>query len=131
MPVPRPALNGPLHLATHVLLVLIGWLTFAVFWWQVLSDGPHDLSNIIWLLAGTLVLLPVSTLYWVLHNRSIYARKGPRRRVQQAETAYVRDWAGRPVQAEFDRLRYASHIEIDSASGAKRFRPMDPVVQAA
>lgn len=131
MAVPRPALNGPLHLVTHVLLVLVGWLTFAAFWWQVLSKGPHDLSNILWLLAGTLVLLPVSTLYWVLHNRGIYARKGPRRQVQQAEAAYARDWAGRPVQAEFDQLRRAAHIEIDSASGAKRFRAVDPVAQAA
>lgn len=128
---PRPALNGPLHVIGHILLVAAGWLVFAGFWRQVLLQGPHDLSNIGWLLAGTLVLLPVTTLYWVLHNRGIYARKGPRRQVQAIDPAYTHDWLGRPVQAPFTELRNAAHIEIDSTSGTKRFLSTERAACAA
>jgi hypothetical protein len=129
--VQRPALTGPLHVIAHALLVAAGWLLFAGFWWLVLRQGPHDLSNIGWLFGGTLVLLPLTTLYWVLHNRRIYARKGPRRQVRPTESGYTRDWTGRPVQARFTELRKALRIEIDSASGSKCFVSLDPTRRAA
>jgi hypothetical protein len=126
MPIQRPALSGPLHVAWHTLLVAFGWCIFGGFWWFILLQKSHPpLSNIVWLLAGTLVLLPVVTLYWVLHNRGIYARKGPRRQVQVVETLYAQDWAGRPVRAQFDQLRQARLITIDSSNGEKRFLTTD------
>lgn len=117
----RPALSGPLHVASHVFLVAFGWLLFGGFWWAVLQQETNSLSNIVWLLAGTLVLLPVITLYWVLHNRGIYDRKGPRRQVQVVESPYEQDWAGRPVHAEFERLKQAPLITIRSTPDAKHF----------
>ena len=117
----RPALSGPLHVAWHVILVVFGWLLFGGFWWAVLQQGPHSLSNIIWLLAIALVVLPIITLYWVMHNRGIHARKGPRRQVQVVESAYAQDWAGRPVHARFDQLRQARLITIHSTADEKYF----------
>ena len=117
----RPALSGPLHVAWHIILVVFGWLLFGGFWWAVLQQGPHSLSNIIWLLAIALVVLPIITLYWVMHNRGIHARKGPRRQVQVVESAYAQDWAGRPVHARFDQLRQARLITIHSTADEKYF----------
>lgn len=118
---PRPVLSGPLHVAAHVAIVFVGWLLFAGFWWLVLQQGPHSLTPIVWLIGGTLVLVPVVTLYWVLHNRGIYARKGPRRQVQVVEAAYAADWAGRRVHADFASLQRASRIVIDSDAAGKHF----------
>jgi len=131
----RPALSGPLHVAWHIILVVFGWLLFGGFWWAVLQQGPHSLSNIIWLLAIALVVLPIVTLYWVMHNRGIHARKGPRRQVQVVESAYAQDWAGRPVHARFDQLRQARLITIHSTADEKYFlTPTDslqPILEAA
>ena len=117
----RPALSGPLQVAWHVFLVLFGWGLFGGFWWTVLQQETSSLSNIVWLVACALVLLPVITLYWVLHNRGIYDRKGPRRHVHVVETKYAQDWAGRPVRAEFDQLKQARLITIHSTADEKHF----------
>lgn len=127
MPAQRPALSGPLHVAWHAILVVFGWCIFGGFWWLILLQKSHPLTQIVWLLAGALVLLPVVTLYWVAHNRAIYARKGPRRQVQVFETLYTQDWAGRPVRARFELLRQAPLITIHSTNEEKRFlTPDDP-----
>ncbi len=117
----RPALSGPLHVVWHLILVVFGWCLFGGFWWFVLLQESHALTNIIWLLSGALVLLPIITLYWVMHNRRIYARKGPRRQVKVVETEYAQDWVGRPVRAQFDQLRLARLITIDSTVDEKHF----------
>jgi hypothetical protein len=122
----RPALSGPLHVVWHIIVVVAGWCLFGGFWWIVLQQPSDLLTNIVWLLVSALVLLPVITLYWVLHNRGIYARKGPRRQVLVVETAYAKDWAGRPVRAEFGQLRQASLIAIHSTADEKFFQaPQD------
>ena len=117
----RPALSGPLHIVWHIALVVFGWCLFGGFWWFVLLQKSNSLTNIIWLLAGAIVLLPIITLYWVMHNREIYARKGPRRQVQVVETAYAEDWTGRAVRAQFDLLRQARLITIHSTVDEKHF----------
>lgn len=128
----RPALSGPLQVAWHIILVVFGWVLFGGFWWAVLQQESNSLSNIVWLVAGALVLLPVITLYWVMHNRGIYDRKGPRRHVQVVEAPYAQDWAGRPVQADFDQLRQASLITILSTADEKHFlAPPEPYPEAA
>lgn len=118
---PRPALSGPLHVAGHIVLLLCGWGLFAAFWWVVVQQPSHRLADISWLIAGALILLPIITLYWVVHNRGIYARKGPRRQVQVIDAAYTNDWTGRTVRADFDHLAQASLITIDSSSGEKHY----------
>jgi hypothetical protein len=118
----RPALSGPLHAALHLVVVIAGWCLFGAFWWIVLRQPPHPLTNIAWLLVGTLVVLPGVTLYWVLHNRGIYLRKGPRRLVQAVETRYAKDWAGRPVHADFAQLKLARSITILSTADDKFFQ---------
>lgn len=125
----RPALSGPLHVVWHIILVMLGWCIFGGFWWLVLLQTSHSLSSIIWLFSAALVLLPAITLLWVLHNRGIYARKGPRRQVQVVETKYVQDWMGRTVRAQFDQLKHASVITIISSDAEKQFLAWDDSLQ--
>ena len=125
----RPALSGPLHVVGHIVLVVVGWCIFGGFWWLVLLQTSHALSSIIWLFSGALVLLPVMTLLWVLHNRGIYAHKGPRRQVQVVETDYAQDWMGRSVRAQFDQLKHASVITIISSDAEKQFLAWDDPLQ--
>lgn len=117
----RPALSGPLHVAWHVVLVVLGWCIFGGFWWLTLMRQSHRLADITWLVAAALVFIPLVTLYWVVHNRGIYARKGPRRQRQVVEARYGQDWMGRAVRAEFDQLRHARFITVLSSNEEKRF----------
>lgn len=117
----RPALSGPLHVLGHILLVLIGWGIFSGFWWLTLVRQSYDTANLTLLVAGALIVAPLMTLYWVLHNRRIYARKGPRRQAQTIAECYDRDWSGRPVRARFDRLRQSRLVVIRSTAEEKHF----------
>lgn len=122
MPFQRPALSGPLHVIWHIILVVLGWSLFCGLWWIVLQQTSNSLSSIIWLFSGALILLPIITLFWIRHNRGIYAHKGPRRHVQVVETRYEQDWMGRAIQANFDQLKQARSITILSNSEEKCFR---------
>lgn len=126
----RPALSGPWHVLWHAIIVAFGWSLFGGLWWLVLLQETYPLANLFWLLGGAVVLLPAITLYWVIHNRGIYARKGPRRQVQVAATAYTHDWSGRPVIASFDQLGHARHIVIRGSASEKVFLSGDALPQA-
>lgn len=117
----RPTLSGPLQVAGHVLLVAFGWIIFGAFWWVVLPRDLEAFSSIARLIAVALLLLPAITLYWVMHNRDIYDRKGPRRHVQRVAAPYTHDWAGRTVRGDFETLRQAREITIIITADEKHF----------
>ncbi|MFN3749922.1 MAG: hypothetical protein ACK4SR_01020 [Thiobacillus sp.] len=130
----RPTLSGPLQVAWHVLLVAFGWVVFGAFWWIVLPQDIEAFSSIARLIAVALFLLPAITLYWVMHNRGIYDRKGPRRHVQRVAAPYAHDWAGRSVRADFRTLRQAREITIIVTAEEKHFvagRTTQPYSEAA
>lgn len=118
---PRPALSGPAHVFLHVLVVVIGWGIFGWGWWTVgFEQSPHP-AVIASLILVTLIVAPLVTLYWVLHNRGIYLRKGPRLGVRSATEIYKQDWAGRLVHAKFDELRHSQLVIINSTPEDKYF----------
>lgn len=124
----RPTLTGPLHVLMHVVIVLIGWFIFGWFWLKVLFEQTASPADLSWLVIGTLVVIPAITLGWVLHNRSLYARKGPRTLGRYVADTYNRDWRGRLVLASFDQLRRAPFVIIDTTDTKKNFRkPEDPL----
>ena len=139
-------------LALTVLLRVIWIFNFPDIIYGMTGGGPANQTHIVttWMISLTqqgdygrasalglivLVVLPIITLYWVMHNRGIHARKGPRRQVQVVESAYAQDWAGRPVHARFDQLRQARLITIHSTADEKYFlTPTDslqPILEAA
>lgn len=117
----RPALSGPVHVFLHVLVVVIGWGIFGWSWWTVgFEQSPHP-AVFASLILVTLIVAPLVTLYWVLHNRGIYSRKGPRLGVSSATEIYKQDWAGRLVHANFEELRQSQLVIINSTPEDKYF----------
>jgi hypothetical protein len=106
----------------HALLILLGWLVFAGFWWHVLATQRIDPRDVFLLIAGSLLIVPAVTLSWVVHNRNIHRRKGPRTRVRQVEEAYAQDWAGSPIHADWAALKRARVVTIQVDGAGKHFR---------
>lgn len=121
----RPTLTGPVHVLIHVVLVLVGWFIFGWFWWKVLFEQVSSPTDLSWLVIGTLVGIPAITLGWVLHNRNLYARKGPRTHGRYVADTYTHDWMGRLVLASFDELRRVPFVIIDTTDTEKSFRSAD------
>lgn len=105
----------------HVLAVLAGWAIF--FWgWHEVLGRPWDNRTLWWLIAGSLVVLPAFTIAWILHNRGIHRRKGPRLGVPHVNEAYAVDWNGRPVRADWVALGRAHLVVIDVEGDDKVYR---------
>jgi hypothetical protein len=106
---------------THLLLVVIGWVGF-VWLWLLVGTRPWDWQGLIWLIVGSILVLPVLTGAWVLHNRAIHRRKGERLSVARVDMSYVRDWHGCEVQADWDGLRRCAHVVVQVHDGCKRYQ---------
>lgn len=105
--------HGPLTLKKllHLLMVVLGWVGFSWMWWLV-AARPWESQRLVWLIVGSLIVSPLLTALWVLHNRALYRRKGARRAVAQTEAVYAHDWHGRTVQAEWPELRRARSVVV-------------------
>lgn len=112
----------------QVLIVALGWIGF-VWLWVLVGRQPWDSSSLVWLILGSLIVLPVVTLVWVIHNRALFKRKGERRGVAPADLGYPEDWNGRRVDADWATLRTSSMVSIDVAGPVKTYR--DTTIAAA
>jgi hypothetical protein len=106
----------------HLVALGVGWGLFFWGWHDVL--GQHwDTTALIWLIVGSLVLLPAMTIAWVLHNVGIHRRKGPRTGLRKVDEAYRHDWNGREICADFGALARANVVVIDVEGERKVYRP--------
>lgn len=113
--------RGFWHRLGQALVVALGWIGF--FWmWLLVAERPWEVRGLVWLIGGSLVVVPLITLYWVWHNRSIYRRKGPRRATAVVNESYLRDWNGREVQADWPMLRHARSITVHVGDEGKRYQ---------
>jgi hypothetical protein len=113
------------HRPLHALLVGGGWAGFGWMWWLVAAQ-PWDVQRLVWLIAGSVVVLPLATAAWVRHNREIFRRKGERRGVAAADLAYRNDWHGRVVQADWAALATARHVLVTVDGTTKRYLDAAP-----
>ena len=103
------------------------WVAFGAFWVKVGLETPLSLA--VQTAVGLAVTLAVSvavTSWWVRHNLAIYRRRGPRKQVPQATMAFVEDFLGRRLDADWDRLRDAPTITVTIDGGRKVYRPQEP-----
>lgn len=114
----RARLPRLLRKLAHLLVVALGWIGFAWLWLKV-ATRPWDSEGLVWLIAGSLLLAPLLTGIWVLHNRSIHRRKGERQAVAAADMSYARDWHGRSVHADWSALR-RSRLVLISVEGDRK-----------
>jgi hypothetical protein len=105
----------------HLLLVVIGWVGFVWLWMRV-ARRPWESEGLVWLIVGSVLVLPVLTGAWVWHNRSIHRRKGERKAVAVVDMGYPRDWHGREVLADWDSLRQSRLVMIQADAHQKRYQ---------
>lgn len=118
----RPALPGWPARLLHLGLVVLGWIAFGWSWWKVLFAQPVSVLNLGLLIVGAAIVVPVITLSWVVHNRGIHARKGPRQANATRTYVYAHDWAGSPIHADFEHMRGAPRILIEHSQAGKHYR---------
>jgi hypothetical protein len=118
---PRAAGIGGWRRAAHWLAIAAGWVLFFWGWHRVLVGHP-DFEALRLLVLGAATVVPVVTVSWILHNRGIHRRKGPRRSVPTATLHYQVDFNGREVVADFRALAEAQQIHIAVDGGRKLYR---------
>ncbi|HMO44826.1 MAG TPA: hypothetical protein PKB14_02200 [Rubrivivax sp.] len=105
----------------HLLVLALGWIGF-VWMWLLVAARPWDSRVLVRLILGSLLLVPLLTGAWVLHNRSLHRRKGERRSVARADMSYAQDWHGRQVQADWSALHHSRVVLISVEGGRKLYR---------
>ncbi|GAB4283136.1 MAG: hypothetical protein Kow0067_03820 [Coriobacteriia bacterium] len=86
------------RLAVQIILALSGWVLFAWLWWRASQYGPTEAQ-----LRGTLIValidlvIVLATMLWIVWNKDIYRRKGPRTTVPPVDFDYAVDALGTPV----------------------------------
>jgi hypothetical protein len=106
----------------HLAALVAGWGLFVWGWYDVLGQ-PWDTRTLTWLVVGSVIVFPVMTTAWVLHNVGIHRRKGPRTSVRPVDESYRADWNGREVGADPAALAGASIVVIDIQGERKHYRP--------
>jgi hypothetical protein len=105
----------------HLLVIALGWVGFA-WMWLLVAARPWESQRLIWLIVGSLLVVPLLTGAWVLHNRSIHRRKGERQAVAKADASYAHDWHGRVVQADWAVLRHSCVVLVSVDGAHKLYR---------
>ncbi|MBI5720176.1 MAG: hypothetical protein HZC37_21080 [Burkholderiales bacterium] len=108
---PRGVGLGGWRRTAHVLAIVAGWVLFFWGWHRVLASTP-DFAALQLLMLGAATVVPVVTVSWILHNRGIHRRKGPRRHVPAATLEYRVDFNGREIVADFRALAQVRRVHI-------------------
>lgn len=82
-----------------------------------------DLENIGILVLGTLLVVPIVTVSWIIHNVMIYNRLGPRKGVRSIPLSYEIDYHNRRVEADWSSLRCESSVTISIDEKRKLYLP--------
>ena len=104
----------------HALAIVAGWVLFFWGWQRVIAAGP-DFTELRLLMIGAAIVVPVVTVSWILHNRGIHRRKGPRRHIPDAVLDYRVDFHGREVLADWAALEGAQRVDIVIDGASKRY----------
>lgn len=89
----------PARRLLHHLMALAGWTLFVYWWWVVFQRvSETEIRFTLVFIALALVLVVVLTVFWVVHNRAIWKRKGPRLKPIENPGFVKRDSLGRRVR---------------------------------
>jgi len=102
----------------HLVALAVGWTLFVWGWYDV-SNQPWDTTALKWLVGGSLVVLPLFTVAWIVHNVGIHRRKGPRTHLREVDDSYRHDWNGREISADLATVRGAPIVVIRIEGGRK------------
>ena len=122
----RERLDSRLHKLVHLLALLAGWALF-FYWWYEVAVQDWNRTQVALIIVVTLLVAPTLTAAWVLHNLSLFRRKGPRLGVRKVPLEYPRDWNGREIVADWAALGAADLVEVTVQDGRKFYRAADPL----
>lgn len=89
----------PARRVLHAFMALAGWVLFVYWWWIVFRRvSEHEIRFTLLFLAVALAIIVVVTVFWVVHNRTIFARKGARKKPVESLSFVKRDSTGRRVR---------------------------------
>ena len=127
--IPMPTQASPARRVFHTLITLAGWALF-VYWWSVVVHrvSRHEVRFTVLFVLVSLVICVALTGLWVLHNRSIFRRKGPRTAVREAVLDYSRDPLGRTVtfEASAEDLLRAPVVRVLIEYDRKQYHLVSP-----
>lgn len=106
-----------IRLLVQVIVAVAGWVIFGWLWWRALEYGPtptHLRGTVIVLLIDLVIV--VVTVMWIVWNKDIYRRKGPRTTVPAVEFAYAVDALGTPVDIRVPLGQGERFIVIDKSA---------------
>ncbi len=119
----------------QIVLAVSGWAVFAWLWWRAIQDGPTGAQ-----LRGALIVavidlvIVLATILWILWNKNIYRRKGPRSTVPVVDFDYSVDALGTPVDVRVPADGSIRSIVIDIADDREQLRKIftsaDPATAA-
>ena len=106
----------PARRALHHLMALAGWILFVYWWWIVFQRvSETEIRFTLVFIALALAFVVLITVFWVLHNRAIWKRKGPRRKPIESPGFVKRDSLGRRVRFAESRQKMleSSLVRVD------------------
>ena len=127
--VPAPKQASRWRRVFHTLIAAAGWAVFA-YWWTIVVGrvSPHEVRFTVLFVLGSFVLCILVTGAWVLHNLSIFRRRGPRTKLREVKLDYSRDPLGRTVRFEAPpaALLETPVVRTLVDRDNKSYRPMRP-----
>jgi hypothetical protein len=125
----RESLRSGWQRLLHLAGLAAGWALF-VYWWYLVAINDWDETDVALIILVTLVVSPALTIGWVLHNRGIFRRKGPRMDQPRVAIDYVVDWNGRKVQADWAALADAAVVAVTVDGPHKIYQAEAPATPA-
>ena len=109
----------------HVAVATGGWALFSYWWWIVLQRTSRaQVESSAVFLGVALVAVVATTGFWILHNRALFRRKGPRTQVLPEAPVPTEDALGQPLVYEGgpDAVRATGHVRIVVEDAGKRYK---------
>ncbi len=119
--------------AYHAVISVFLWAVF-LYYWNIVSHRDLGYSTMTALIVLGFILLAAYlwTAFWILHNLRLSRRFTERRkRRSTSQRDFSKDFLGRwvrintitsiPQASDFEALKKASYIEIDTSSGTKLY----------
>lgn len=106
--------------------ITLGWALFLLAWVSAMRQTqPMTIFVTLAVLLTCAIAIESVTLYWISHNVNIFRKKGPRKSLANVDHEFRRDFVGRELEADWERLREEGVILISQDEEHKTFVPYE------